>query len=294
MPAAVRKTVHRRSVLLAICVLLITDCAKRSVAPVTALVKRPRTMAIGGATPPSISEAPISAVPRTEANRVNPATRRGKKAIAVAKREPAEKQPVGNITVDVPVEGLAGKSRVGIASSVQDALDILAKSELRFECPARMHVGSEQQARLIARRNLNDRLKEELMSRGITASDAAGIVILVTADLTSPDKDAFQITADNPAQTWDSRIWRVEPRQPGDHELDLTVLLSVRISSAGEVQAKPIVLAQAVAVDAGRFYPFRDFMFRYWPGLIASMAGLAIGLWIFWMLWRGHSILSHR
>jgi len=183
---------------------------------------------------------------------------------------------------------------VDLASAVHDALDIVAKNELTFECPARMHVGSEQQPRLIARRNLNDRLQAELVSRGIPAADAAATVILVTADLTSPDKDAFRITAESPAQTWDSRIWRVEPRQSGDRELDLTVLLSARVSSVGEVQAKPVVLAQAIVVDAVRFYPFRDFMNRYWPALMASMAGLAVGIWIFWMLRRGHSALSHR
>jgi hypothetical protein len=284
-------TVRRKSVLLAVCVLLLTDCAKRSVAPVTTLVKHPRKMAIADATPPSISQ-----IPRTEANRVNPANAapHRKRAAAVAKREPEDKQPVGRITVDVPVEGSPGKSRIDIASAVQEALDIVAKSELTFECPARMQIGSEQHPRLTARRNLNDRLSEELASRGIPASDAGAIVILVTADLTSADKDAFHITADNPAQTWDSRIWRVEPRLPGDHELDLTVLLSARIAPTNEVQAKPIVLARAVAVDAGRFYPFRDFMNHYWPGLIASLAGLSIGLWIFWMRWRGHSILSQR
>lgn len=296
MRAGVRRTVHRKSVLLGICVLLLTDCAKRSVIPVTTLVKRPRTMAIAGATPPSISTAPAISKdpPRKEANRVKPAARHAKKTVAAVKSGPEEKQPVGNITVDVPVAGVTGRSRVGLVSAVHDALDIVAKNELTFECPARMHVGSEQLTRLIARRNLNDRLQAELISRGIPPAEAAATVILVTADLTSSDKDAFRITAENPEQTWDSRIWRVEPRQSGDRELDLTVLLSARVSSVGEVQAKPVVLAQAVVVDAGRFYPFRDFMNRYWPALMASMAALAVGIWIFWMFRRGHSALSHR
>jgi len=252
-------------------------------------------MATPGATPPSTSTDPkISAhPPRTEANRLK-AARSAKKTVAAVKPGPEDKQPVGNITVDVPVAGVTGRSRVGLASAVHDALDIVAKNELTFECPARMHVGSEQLTRLIARRNLNDRLQAEVISRGIPPADAAATVILVTADLTSPDKDAFQITAESPAQTWDSRIWRVEPRQSGDRELDLTVLLSARVSSLGEVQAKPVVLTQAVVVDAGRFYPFRDFMNRYWPALMASMAGLAAGIWIFWTFWRGHSPLSQR
>jgi hypothetical protein len=286
---------YRESILLGLCVLLITDCAKRSVAPVTTLVKRRQAIAAAGGTPP-IFAAPTmpAAPPPKDTNRVKPAARHAKKTVAALKRRPEEKEPVGKITVDVPVGGATERSRVGIASAVHNALDIMAKDELAFECPARMHLGSEQQLRLIARRNLNDQLKTELVARGIPAADAASVVILVTADLTSPDKDAFQITAENPAQTWDSRIWRVEPRQSGDHELDLTVLLSARISSVGEAQAQPIVLSQAVAVDAGRFYPFRDFMNRYWPGLLASMTGLAAGIWIFWMLWRGHSALSHR
>src|SRR5437868_13999181 len=81
MPVAVRAMVHRGPVFLVIGVLLLAACAKRSVAPVTALVKRPRTMAIGGATPPSISEAP----PCTEASRANPTYQR-KKAVAASKR----------------------------------------------------------------------------------------------------------------------------------------------------------------------------------------------------------------
>jgi hypothetical protein len=253
-------------------------------------------MAIGGATPPSISATPIVATePQlSEANRTKASARHAKRTVAAVKPGPEEKQPVGNITVDVPVGGLTESSGVGIASAVRDALDILAKNELTFECPGRMHVGSEQQPRLIARRNLHDRLQAELVSRGVPPAEAAATVILVTADLTSPDKDAFQITAESPTQTWDSRVWRVQPRQAGERELDLTVLLSVRVSSLGEVQAKPVVLVQAVAVDAGRFYPFRDFMNRYWPALMASLAGLAVGVWIFWMLWRGHSALSHR
>ena len=287
--------VRSKSLLLGICVLLLTDCAKRSVAPVATLGKHPRTMATPGATPPSISTAPkVSAhPPRTEANRLK-AARPAKKTVAAVKPGPEDKQPVGNITVNVPVAGVTERSRVDLASAVHDALDIVAKNELTFECPARMHVGSEQLTRLIARRNLNDRLQAELISRGIPPADAAAAVILVTADLTSPDKDAFQITAESPAQTWDSRIWRVEPRKSGDRELDLTVLLSARVSSLGEVQAKPVVLTQAVVVDAGRFYPFRDFMNRYWAALMASIAGLAACIWIFWMFWRGHSALSQR
>jgi hypothetical protein len=296
MRAGGHSTVRSKSVLLGICVLLLTDCAKRSVAPVATLGKRPRTMAIPGATPPSIPTAPKTSAHsrRTEANRLKSGSRQAKKTVAAVKAGPEDKQPVGNITVDVPVAGVTGRSRVGLASAVRDALDIVAKNELTFECPARMHVGSEQLPRLIARRNLNDRLQAELISRGIPAADAAAAVILVTADLTSPDKDAFQITAESPAQTWDSRIWRVEPRRSGDRELDLTVLLSARVSSVGEVQAKPVVLTQAVVVDAGRFYPFRDFMNRYWTALMASMAGLAACIWIFWMFWRGHSALSQR
>src|SRR4029077_14520444 len=132
-------------------------------------------------------------------------------------------------------------------------------------------VGFAEHARLTVRRSLNDQLGDQLQARGIPASEAAAIVILVAADLTSPDKDALEIFVDlsRDKRALDERVWRVRAPYPGDHELNLKVTLSAQIPSAGEVQGGPVTLSRSISVVDGE-----NLLKPYRPGIAGCVAGL--------------------
>ena len=159
-----------------------------------------------------------------------------------------------------------------------------------------MKTGALERVRMAATGDFNDALRSELEPRGIPPSNLAGIIVLMTADLTSPTRDAFEITPENPTEPSPSqpRVWRVEPRTPGEHVLDLKLTLSARFPSDGEVETKPVVFTRSIAIEASPFYPLRHFLNVHWPGVIASFIALLLAAGIAWTLWRGHSAFGHR
>jgi len=190
----------------------------------------------------------------------------------------------------VPVEG--GAARIDLGATVRDALNAMASTELVFECPGQMRAGSAEYARLAIKRNLNDQLRDQLQARGIPAPDAAAIVILVDADLTSPDEDGLEIFVDlsRDKRSLDERVWRVRAPFPGDHELNLKVTLSAQIPSAGEVHGRPVTLSRSISVVGGE-----NLLTPYRPGIAGCVAGLLCA-WIAWTLWRNRrsSLFGHR
>ena len=155
-----------------------------------------------------------------------------------------------------------------------------------------MRAGFAEYARLTIRGNLNDQLRDQLQARGIPAPDAAAIVILVDADLTSPDEDGLEVFVDlsRDKRSLDERVWRVRAPFPGDHELNLKVTLSAQIPSAGEVQGRPVTLSRSISVVGGE-----NLLTPYRPGIAGCVAGLLCA-WIAWTLWRNRrsSLFGHR
>jgi hypothetical protein len=140
--------------------------------------------------------------------------------------------------------------------------------------------------------NLNEHFREQLQARGIPASQTAAITIRMDADLTSADKEAFDIQPKNPPLKALSheRAWRVQAQNPGNHELNLNVTLSAQIPSIGDVQRAPLALSRWVSVGGGE-----NFLTSYRTGIAGSLAGL-LGLLIAWTVWRSRrsSVFSNR
>jgi hypothetical protein len=169
--------------------------------------------------------------------------------------------------------------------TIQNALKVLA-SQLLFLCPDRMRAGSAEECRLTTRRSLNDLFRDQLLEQGVPALQAAPVAILVHADLTSPSKKDFDIravAANSPSSG--EHLWRVVPRNPGDHRLELKATLSARISSAGDLQGVPVALVHFVSV-IGR----GNFFNKYWPAMIGCLATVA--LFSAWAIWRSASAPS--
>jgi hypothetical protein len=143
-----------------------------------------------------------------------------------------------------------------------------------------MHSGSAEDCRLTTRGSLNDIFRDQLLEQGVPALQAAAVPILVHADLTSPSKNAFDIrpvAANSPSSG--EHLWRVVPRSPGNHKLELNVTLSARIASAGDLQAVPVVLVHSVSVIGSE-----NFLNKYWPLMIGCLA--AVALFATWAPWR--------
>ena len=277
----------------AVCVMMLADCAKRS-ASLSNTPTRARR-AVPGAAPP-----PVTASKAQQTNRnalLKPAS---KSASASASTSSAAARPARLAQKDapslrtlafvVPVEG--GAARIDLGASVRDVLNNLASTAFVFECPSPMRAGFAEHARLTISGSLNDQLRDQLQARGIPASDAAAIVILVDADLTSPDKEAVEIFVDlsRDKRSLDERVWRVRAPFPGSHELNLKVTLSAQIPPAGEVQGRPVILSRAISVVAGE-----NVLKPYRPGIAGCVAGLLCA-WIAWTLWRNRrsTLVSHR
>jgi hypothetical protein len=281
-----RWNICRKCLLSAVCVMMLANCAKHLANPLTTLQTPPRR-AVPGAAQPAVAEnratrANPSVLPKP-ASKSAPAAHPTQLAQS-AQLAQNDAQSLRTLAFDVPVEG--GAARIDLRATVRDALNALAGTELFFECPNQMRAGFADHARLTIRRSLNDQLSDQLQARGIPASYATDIVILVDADLTSRDKDAVEIFV----EMHRDRVWRVRALYPGDHELDLKVTLSARIPSAGEVQGIPVTLSRSVSVVGGENLPT-----GYRPGIAGCLAGLLCA-WIAWTLWRNRrsSLLSNR
>jgi hypothetical protein len=293
-----RRNIYYQYLSLTVGVLMLINCAKRSVTP-------PGTpLAQAAAAKPSLAPPSLPESRAREANRVvvqkagaQKTAARGTKQGAQAARDTkqgaqGEAPRADTITMNVFVEGGGEASRTDLGATVRDALNAVATTDLVFECPVQMRAGSTEQVRLTTRRNLNDQFRNQLQARGIPASQTMAAVILVSAVLTSSDSHAFDIGADEFPDRGSSneRVWRVEARNPGHQELDMKVTLSARLAPAGEVQADPVTFSQAVSVVGSE-----NFFYQYWPQILGCGASLLCA-WMAFTFWhsRRTSVFSSR
>jgi hypothetical protein len=185
---------------------------------------------------------------------------------------------IDKITVLVETNGTLRPDSQAI---IQIALKKLA-DEFLFLCPDRMRAGSPEDCRFTTKEGLNDFFRDKLIALGVESSQAAAVTTMVHTELTSTDKNAFDIRA-VPANNTSSveQLWHVVPRNPGDHKLELRVTPTARILSAGEVQGEPVLLVRSVAIIGVDTF-FND----YGPVLIGCLAALGLFVWIAWTLWR--------
>jgi hypothetical protein len=255
-----------------VCILILANCAKHKLTP--------------------LSGTPLPARRTVEqaGNNVNQGEGGAPEAIRLLLVEPsrmslsakphAPKEDVSkNDRITVLVDLRYGTLHPDSAVTIQNALKASA-SQLLFLCPDRMHSGSAEHCRLTTRGSLNDFFRDQLLEQGVPALQAGAVPILVHADLTSPSKNAFDIRAaatNSPSSA--EHLWRVVPRNPGNHKLELNVTLSARIASAGDLRGVPMVLVHSVSVIGGE-----TFLNEYRPVTIACLA--AVVLFAAWALWR--------
>jgi hypothetical protein len=277
---------------------ILTSCAKHKLTPI-------------GATPPSnpAITAPVAALPSASATKiVSPAqkvTQAEARAAEVNRllQEPPRMSlsPDGHVVrkgvpkvdkITILVETGGGTLRPDSQAIIQIALKQMA-DEFLFLCPDHMRAGAPEDCRFTAKESLNDFLREKLIALNVEASQAAAVTILVRTDLTSPDKDAFDIRvvpATDPSSV--EQLWHVVPRSPGDHKLELSVTPTARIVSSGDVQGEPVLLVRSVAIIGVD----NTFFNEYGPVVIGCLAALGLFAWIAWAVWRNArpSALSSR
>ena len=283
----------------AVCLFILMSCAKHKLAPVATPFP---------ATPAPITNVPVApqpAVAESKAahpvNKVIQAKSGGPEVNPLLLEPPRmsfapdgqvvrkDARPIDKITV--LVDAGTGSLRPESAVIIQNAMRVLADHFL-FLCPDHMRVGSAEDCRFKTKEELNDFFRVQLLEQGVEPSEAGAVTVLVHADLTSADKKAFDIRgvpASNPSSG--EELWRVVPRNPGDHKLELRVTPSARIVSAGDVQGEPVVLDHPVSVIGGDSF-FND----YGPAMIGCLAALGLLAWIAWTLWRNArpSVFSSR
>jgi hypothetical protein len=292
----VQLSLYGKSIIPAVCILLMANCQKHSVTPFPSFSPQ-TTKAADNSTPPSATQPSLPQGDSTQAN-PNPksTSKAGSKPPAIAPKSSPESAaaffsqvqpqlPAGSLDVKVPIKSAAGGwGTINLATAIRDVLDSFTPSGFILECPTRMRVGSVESVRLTTRQNLNDLLRQKLQDLGVRAEYLSGIISLAAADLTSPTGGSFSIQPERPPAS-DMWIWRVEARQPGNQTLQVKVTLSARIPSHGEVDANAATLSRTVAVDADPFFPYGDFIGRHWLEMAGSLAGL-MGAWLIWLLWR--------
>jgi hypothetical protein len=179
------------------------------------------------------------------------------------------------------VDTSKGTLRPESEARIQNALKALA-SQFQFLCPDHMRVGTAEDCRFSTKEGLHDFFRDQLRALGVDASQAVAITLLVHAELTSSDKNSFDIlTLPENSPSSGGQLWRVVPRNPGDHKLDLKVTPSARVVSAGEVQGAPVVMVHSVSVMG-----VDNFLTEYGPAMIGCLAALGLLAWIAWTLWR--------
>jgi hypothetical protein len=198
-------------------------------------------------------------------------------------------RPIDKITV--LVDSGTGSLRPESEVIIQNAMKVLTDQFL-FLCPDHMRAGSAEDCRFKTKEGFNDFFRVQLLEQGVEPSEAGAVTVLVHADLSSVDKNAFDIhavPAANPSSS--EELWRVVPRTPGGHKLELRVTPSARIVSAGDVQGEPAVLDHPVSVIAAD-----TFLNDYGPAVIGCLAALGLLAWIAWTLWRSArpSVFSSR
>jgi hypothetical protein len=265
----------------AVCLLTLVACAKRKAIPGIPLMPPPTVATPGDSLRPA-PESKANTVEKSaeEANRLllqNPSF-----TLSPGAQSPKGARQKAMITVPVSVRN--ENSRPDPVVVIQNVLKALGTTELSFQCPNRMRVGSTEQCRFTTGQNLSAHFIDQLQSQGMTPAEASASTIMVQADLTSPAKNAFDIRTEEVLTARSSlgeRVWRVVPRNPGDYMLEVGVALGARTPSAGYVQGVPVVLFHSVSV-AGPNSPLNN----YWPAVVGSLAALAVFACIGWMLWR--------
>ncbi len=270
------------------CILVLTGCAKHKLAPLGTPVPPPATAA-APVTPQPISSrsrpAPgekqgLQAVGRSlEVNRLLNEPPRMALAPAGHPAKPAKKEDQHVDKITVLVDTTDGTLRPTSAAMIQKAFAPLAK-EFLLVCPDKLRVGTTGDCRFAGRVPLEDLFREQLVLQGIPASEALATTLLVHADLSSPEKNAFDIrpAAANGASS--EQLWHVAPLSAGDHKLELKVTLTARVGSAGGVSGAPLVLVRSISVAGQNFFN------QYWPAMIGCAAILGLFGWIAMTFWR--------
>lgn len=283
----------------AVCLVILVNCATHKLTPVATPFPSARAPTTNGpvTTRPAVPESK----PAQPAKNVAQAKRQGpeinrllleppRMSFAPDGRVPTKyARPIDKITVLVDTG--TGSLRPGSEVIIQNAMKVLADQFL-FLCPDHMRAGSAEDCRFKTKEGFTDFFRVQLLEQGVDASEADAVTVLLHAGLTSTDKNAFDIhtvPAANPSSG--EELWRVVPRNPGDHKLELQVTPSARIVSAGDVQGEPVVLAHPVSVIGADTF-FND----YGPAIIGSLAALGLLAWIAWTLWRSArpSVFSSR
>jgi hypothetical protein len=282
-----------------VCLVILANCAKHKLTPI-ATPFPPATAPITNgpvAAPPVVPESK----PAQMAKKVAQSKRQGTEMNRLLLEPPRmsfapdgrvltkDTRPIDKITVlvDTGTGSLRPESEV----IIQNALKVLADQFL-FLCPDHMRAGSAEDCRFKTKEGLNDFFRVQLLEQGVEASEAGAVTVLVHADLTSADKNAFDIhTVPAASPSSGEELWRVVPRNSGDHKLELRVTPSARIVSAGDVQGEPVVLDYSVSVIGADTF-FND----YGPAIIGCLAALGLLAWIAWTLWRNArpSVFSSR
>jgi len=306
--AGVRLRLCGRSLLPALCILLMANCQKHAAKPFPAFLPPP-AKAAETPTLPSATQPPLPNGERTKTNPNPTATNKAapkSPSLAHSKSllEPSvmlnfqaqPNLPAGSLKdLQVRIKSAdGGWKTLNLASAIRDALEDFTPSGFIFECPDRMRVGSTYHVRLTTRQNLNDLLRQKLQDQGIPAEYLKGIITSVVANVLLPGDNSFTMLPEEPpaGHSSDTWVWSVEARQPGNHKLELIVTLSAQIPSRGEVEANAATVSRTVAFDADPSYG--SFFDRHWLEMAGSLAGL-MGAWLIWMLWRTRgAALTHR
>lgn len=279
---------YGRNSLPLVCLLLLASCSKHKLAPIGAVTPvLPAANNPPAATPaPPESKVPPTAKrvaeakhPAPDVNRLLPGPPRmsfspdGRVATKSAPR-------VDKITVLVD----AGSDTVRPDSKVviQNALHGLG-AQFLFLCPDHMRAGVTEDCRFTIKEGTTEFFRALLIEQGVDSSQAAAVSLLMHAELTSPDKSAFDIRAAANNSSEGGQTWHVVPRNPGGHKLALSVTPSARIVSAGDVQGEPFITEHPISVVGAE--PFVD---EYGPALLGCLAALGLLAWIGWTL-RRHS-----
>jgi hypothetical protein len=290
---------YGRSWLPAICLVILMNCAKHKLTPVAApFPPAPApTTNVPVAAPPAVADSK----PAQTEKKVAQAKRQGPESNRLLLEPPRmsfapDRHVQSNNTrsidkITVLVDAGTGTLRPESEVIIQNAMRVLSDQFL-FLCPDHMRVGSAEDCRFKTKEELDDFFRVQLVEQGVEASQAGAVTVVMHADLTSADKNAFDIRAVPTANSSPGEeLWRVAPRNPGDHKLKLRVTPSARIMSDGEVQGEPILLDHPVSVGGADTF-FND----YGPALIGCLAALGLLAWIAWTLWRHArpSVLSSR
>ncbi len=305
--AGLRFSLHGKLLLPIVCILLTATCHNNSAKQFPALLPAPAKTA-GSPSLPSVAPPTLS---DRESIPPNPNGAAANKAAGLSATAPLKSQlatatppnsqaqpnpPTGNLDVKVRIKSAAGGwTTVPLATAIRDSLDAFTESGFIFECPARMRVGSTYKVQLATRKNLDDLLRQHLQDRGIPAEYLKGIMTLVVAEAPAPADNSFAIRPEESAarQFSDTWVWQVEPREPGNHKLELRITLKARVPSGGEVGTAAAMISRTVAVDADPFYRYGNFFDRHWIEVAASVAALmGAGLWMLWRTRR--AALSHH